>query len=408
MYRCTQFLAIVIFFLFNSVNIYAQWVQIKELNNSDVQVITVKDSLMFAGTYGNGIFKSSDNGKSWSAVNNGLTDLYINAIIVKDSLVFAAANSRIYRSGDNGAYWAFADSGIYGGGPYQSLTVQGKDIFVGLMGELGGIFRSTDNGVYWNSTNWAIHAQSLFSSGKNLFVSDYGGGEVLLSTNNGSTWNNVGISIKSSVIYNFAMKDSTIYIAASGAGVYFTIDNGINWTQINTGLTNIKVRAIAVNDSLLIAGTEGGGIFYSGNNGVNWTAINTGLTNYNINTIIINNGNIYAGTNGSGVWRRPLSEMVTDVKGLNSTKPNEYSLSQNYPNPFNPSTQIEFTIKKEGLATLRIYNVLGQEVATILNSVIVAGSHIVSWNASGLPSGVYFYSLTVNGYTETKKMLLLK
>ena len=85
-----------------------------------------------------------------------------------------------------------------------------------------------------------------------------------------------------------------------------------------------------------------------------------------------------------------------------------FGLEQNYPNPFNPSTEIEFSIPKSGLVMLFVYNVLGEEVETLLNEVKEAGNYNVSFNGAELPSGVYFYKLTSGNYINTKKMLMIK
>jgi hypothetical protein len=88
--------------------------------------------------------------------------------------------------------------------------------------------------------------------------------------------------------------------------------------------------------------------------------------------------------------------------------PDDYSLTQNYPNPFNPSTLIKFSIGKTGFTTLKLYNVLGKEVAALVNSELQAGPHEVTFDASNLPSGTYFYTLTSGYYSETRKMMFLK
>ena len=85
-----------------------------------------------------------------------------------------------------------------------------------------------------------------------------------------------------------------------------------------------------------------------------------------------------------------------------------YELFQNYPNPFNPSTTINFAIPTTGLVTLKIYDVVGKEVATLVNEVRNAGNHSIKYNASGLSSGVYFYRLQTGDFVDTKKMFLLK
>jgi len=85
-----------------------------------------------------------------------------------------------------------------------------------------------------------------------------------------------------------------------------------------------------------------------------------------------------------------------------------YSLSQNYPNPFNPSTSISFTLTTKTFVTLKIYNILGNEITTLVNELIPGGNHKVKFDATGLPSGVYLYSLNAGDFVETKKMLLMK
>jgi endo-1,4-beta-xylanase len=90
------------------------------------------------------------------------------------------------------------------------------------------------------------------------------------------------------------------------------------------------------------------------------------------------------------------------------TVPNTYALSQNYPNPFNPSTQIEYSMPKSGYVSLKIFNVLGKEVATLFSGVQQIGTHRVAFDGSGLASGVYLYRLQASGFVDTKRMILMK
>ena len=99
---------------------------------------------------------------------------------------------------------------------------------------------------------------------------------------------------------------------------------------------------------------------------------------------------------------------VTAVKKENNPVPSSFALEQNFPNPFNPTTMIRYSIPKSGMVTLKIYNILGQEVATIVNGHQTAGTYTASFNASRLASGVYFYRLSVGNFNNVKKMLLLK
>jgi hypothetical protein len=98
------------------------------------------------------------------------------------------------------------------------------------------------------------------------------------------------------------------------------------------------------------------------------------------------------------------SNLALAVKAI----PTVFELSQNYPNPFNPSTQIEFSIPQSSYVTLKVYDVLGKEIATLVNSTKEAGTYTTTWNAQDFPSGVYFYRLQASTFTETKKLVLLR
>ena len=100
--------------------------------------------------------------------------------------------------------------------------------------------------------------------------------------------------------------------------------------------------------------------------------------------------------------------VVSDVKNESPAAPDHFVLSQNYPNPFNPSTMIQYEIPSERLVTLKVYNLIGQEVATLVNEVKAPGGYAAEWNAEGMPSGVYFYKMQAGEFASTKRMMLLK
>ena len=120
----------------------------------------------------------------------------------------------------------------------------------------------------------------------------------------------------------------------------------------------------------------------------------------------------------SEVWS--FSVLIT---GVNEEKdiPTEFFLSQNYPNPFNPTTSIEFSLPSQGRGgqpasglagvrsvTLKIYDLLGREVAILVNENLAPGAYKSEWDGSGFPSGLYFYRLSTNGFVQTKKLILLR
>ncbi|MCB0722499.1 MAG: T9SS type A sorting domain-containing protein [Ignavibacteriae bacterium] len=126
-----------------------------------------------------------------------------------------------------------------------------------------------------------------------------------------------------------------------------------------------------------------------------------------------NDGNLYvAGSaqNPNGNWDMVIIKYsaVTNISHTQNEVPEKYELSQNYPNPFNPSTNIQFDLPKEGLVSLKIYDMLGREVAALVNEFRNAGRYIIGFNGSRLASGVYYYKLKAGNFEQTKRMVLIK
>jgi len=138
-----------------------------------------------------------------------------------------------------------------------------------------------------------------------------------------------------------------------------------------------KVRDLAVSGDYLFVGTVGGG------------------------------SSVYGINNIPSVWKRSISEMVTTVDKISTDLPAYFNLAQNYPNPFNPSTSIEFDIPSSGFVSLKVYNVRGQEIATLVNKELSPGNHKVEWNPQNISSGLYFYKLEAKGFIKTKKLVLM-
>ena len=179
------------------------------------------------------------------------------------------------------------------------------------------------------------------------------------------------------------------------------------WSQISS--LNSQVGLTFSDGTLegMLLGTEDSGVFLYSDEGDSLGSRNEGLTNLNVLTLHLdNNGYVYAGT-GNGVWRRPLSE-VTSVGENQIEIPLSYILSQNFPNPFNPSTTIKYSIPQLSSVQIKIFDVLGNEIETLVNEEKPVGTYELNWNAANLPSGVYFYQLQAENFVQTRKMILLK
>ena len=109
------------------------------------------------------------------------------------------------------------------------------------------------------------------------------------------------------------------------------------------------------------------------------------------------------------VWYDLVTASVTEVRpGVGRLIPILIALDQNFPNPFNPSTQINFNLAKEEYVALKVYDMLGREIATLVNGKNEPGQHSVTWNATNVPSGVYYYRLVAGTFVQTKKMVVMK
>jgi hypothetical protein len=128
-------------------------------------------------------------------------------------------------------------------------------------------------------------------------------------------------------------------------------------------------------------------------------------------TVSYNNTTTPTGGQTSTPVTQSVSFTMSGTTSVSATRANvvkDYRLEQNYPNPFNPSTMISFALPQAGITTLKVYNVLGQEVTTLLNGYQTGGVHQVLFNADKLSSGVYFYELQSGNFVQSKKMVLLK
>jgi hypothetical protein len=273
--------------------------------------------------------------------------------------------------------------------------------------DIPNIFLLTNNDTSWTAVNNGL-ANTLVSaftvSGTNLFAGTLNG--VFLSTDNGISWTKT--SLANTSVSAFAVSGTNLF-SGTNRGVFLSSNYGTSWTAVSSGLTDTDVCALAVSGTNLFAGTVFGHVFLSTNNGTSWTAVSKGLpANVRIYTLCVNGSNLFAGTTGSGIWKRPLSEMVTGMEENHNQFPNCFALLQNYPNPFNPSTNISFNLPSKSFVTLKLFDIIGREVATIVSEEMSAGSYSRQWNAVSMSSGIYFYRLQAGSFIETNKLLLLK
>ncbi|MFA7362071.1 MAG: T9SS type A sorting domain-containing protein [Candidatus Kapaibacterium sp.] len=409
-----------------AVNASGQWEQMPNGMGNDClsNFFTTCGNYLFAGTTGKGVFRSSNGGASWDSVNSGLTNRWVMCLYTENDVIYAGTESSsfsrggLYKSTNYGESW---DSTSLMGKWVSYLYFSGVNKYAATY--YNGIYRSTNNGVNWVQINSGLLSLSIgciTELNGDLFVGTKSNG-VYKSSNYGDYW--YATSLYGTYINSLAVLNNTLYAGAGSDGVWRSTDDGINWAPVNTGIGFTYVWSLVTSGTNIFAGTEQDGVFLSTNNGNFWIAKNTGFTTLPpIFYMYEYNNFLYAATYGQSVWRRLVSEIIK-VQNISTEIPSAFSLGQNYPNPFNPNTVIRFEVangfpvKTSGndKVVLKVYDVMGREVETLVNERLKPGSYEVTFDGSGLNSGVYFYKMVVrhggsstDGFSETKRMVLLK
>jgi len=410
---------ILIFFCFFPISAIAQWTQFAPgtypFSYTWIESIVGDGTNIYTGTHSNGVFRSSDGGTTWTAISSGLpTGSFVYRLVIIGGKIIAGTTNfwGMYQTTDNGASWTkigFTGIEIY------SFAKIGENLFAGTS---VGADISTDNGTTW--TNVAIDTKekvkALAVNGSKFFAGITGGEwidyshytyGVYLSTDNGLTWSwptNIGFN---KVVITLSAVGNHLF-AGTSSGVYLSTDDGGSWTAANNGLTNTNITSAVVSGNNLFVGTNGGGVFLTTDNGASWSAVNTGLTNLYVYSLAVIGNDLYAGAMMSGLWKRSLSDIVTAVEDDKINQPANFALHQNYPNPFNPTTTLSFAISHSSLVTLKLFDVLGKEIAVLVNENKSAGNYEINFDASNLSSGIYFYKLQAGNFSSTKKMVLTR
>jgi photosystem II stability/assembly factor-like uncharacterized protein len=395
----------------------AQWKQtsgtILRGVGTETLCFTVFGTDLYTGTFSSGLFRTSDAGATWSDRSNGLPDGNIVALCASGGNLLAARNypgeGHIMLTKD-GWNWtqAVVDSTV---GRIRNMCVCGNSI-VAAAWEDGYVLRSTDNGAHWTRrmTNLPkIRPLALACRDTTLFAAVWSFG-LYRSDDYGATWTDMTESAPNTNITRLAVVGGDLF-AGTDVGMYRSSDNGESWTEINTGLPTIPityhVTSIVSRGENLFISASSFGVYVSHNRGDSWTAINDGLKNLNITAIGVQEPWLYCGDDTSLICRRGLAE-VASADRVSEAVPSHLKLEQNYPNPVNPTTTIEFSVPQSGFVSLRVFNVFGAVVSTLVSEELCPGVYRTNWDAGGLAGGVYFYRLEQGRYVETKKLAVGK
>lgn len=423
-------ITLILLFSVSALNAENYWTLVAQLGSTPSSFAFNSNDVMYSGTLGSGIYRSTNYGNSWTQLNNGLTDMYIYSMVINSAgMIFAGSGSHgVYISSNNGSSWIHTSLNV--SAKVKAIAVNSTGfVFAGTNGS--GIYRSTDNGNTWTPVSSPLNVYDIsYDLGDRIFAAAGSPNEgVYRSLDNGLTWQQV-----------FTAEHNFNSIAVNYAGTIFAATGDLNTTDL---MGDILARSKDGGETWEIPytfGTSSYGlvinslghlflgryrsVWVSTNKGEAWdikaAGLQTGfgiLISYGVNS----QGYVFAGQEGGYVYRTNYSTI--GITKLGENIPVSYSLHQNYPNPFNPVTNIKFEIPllrgvparlrngQEGRGVpikLIIYDILGKEVEVLINKEMSPGTYEAEWDASGYSSGVYFYTLSTESFSQTRKMVLIK
>ncbi|MFA5670164.1 MAG: T9SS type A sorting domain-containing protein [Balneolaceae bacterium] len=421
-----------------------------------VGAITADGNNFYAGgefviagtTLANGIAKW--NGNTWEALSGGV-DGVINSILKDGNKIYVsgdfskagevdADNIAVYNTSTN--TWSALGDGT-NGVIFDMIKVGSKVYAAGDFSQAGG--NSANNIAVWDGAAWAALGSGIGGGIEEIYTLATMNGTIIAAGKfssgsleniaywDGSSWNQIVGGIDGDVYALEVVGDTLLYVGGDfttvdGASVNaknIAVWNGIDWNPVGLGF-DAPVHALTFKDNVLFAGGEfeNSGISEISRiaswNGTKWNSIGSGIKNtYGSDRVlalaITTDNHLYIG----GVFAKVGDKIAQSISsydlGQNPVSnevilevASDFVLDQNYPNPFNPSTNINFHVPSQSPVTLKVFNMLGQEVATLVNQVKAAGSYTVSFDASNLSSGMYIYRLTAANTSITRKMMLLK
>lgn len=358
---------------------------------------------LYVGSICGYVYCSSDNGATWTRINNqwNAGTPWTIRVDANSGAIYVGTSMGVYKTTDGGANW--------------TLTLSGKDVRALELDSFGniyagtggaGVFKSVDGGANWTENSNGLSFYKVIqamtkNSSDEIFAGTIGNG-VAKTVDFAANWNFVNMPYPH--IWAMASTSTgTIFAGTYGDGLYRSTDGGANFHKVTLSVPHVYSLVVDASDNIY-ASSYVGGVYASSDNGNTWT--NVGMNGFGVSTMIVNPNasTIYAGTKNGEIYMMVSNTTSADKNIV----PFEFDMKQNYPNPFNPSTVIEFSLPETQKVTMGVYNILGELVRVLVDEQLSAGQHTITFDAGGLSSGIYIYRLNAGSQTITKKMILQK
>ncbi len=361
---------------------------------------------VYSGTGYGGLLKTTNGGNNW--VNLTPTGDVWDFCFLDNNTGYIDFwnwnNDHILKTTNGGLNWVDQDS------IYQLLGIEFFDYNTGFAaGKYGSGKKTTNGGINWilmGNGCWHQWTTMSFLSADRWLVA---GSYLCKTTNGGMNWNSIsGYGVQAIYFIN----NTTGFVGSYYGVIYKSTNAGDNWFTIDTINQGSNPQNIMfVNDNTGYISASTNYVFKTTDGGYNWSqqVINSSYGITYVNFINPNTG--FAGGGNGAIYKTTTGGTVF-VNNISTEIPSAYSLAQNYPNPFNPVTKIKFDVpnvkQASLLVALKVYDVMGREVQTLVNESLKPGTYEVTFDGSSLNSGVYFYMIKSGDFVQTKRMVLIK
>ena len=367
------------------------------LQGNQIYDIEAKGNKVFAAAHGKGVFKTGDNGLTWTDINKEFDTTYAN------NVTCLSATSYYLYAGTTAGVWRYNLQK-----PLSPTLISPVNNSVSI---------SLTPNLTWSGDTIArdyhlqISTDSVFAStaldSNGIFGLQFSVPEGKLVNNTPYYWRVSAVNDNGESMWSAVYKFTTIINIPNVPALLSPINGAMNQTQTPTMKWNIAARATSYRLQISADSTFASTTMDSAGITRDSVKVPSGKLSDGVKYYWRVNATNSAGTSG---WSAKFNFTVsaTGTGSIVSELPKEYKLYDNYPNPFNPTTKIKFDIPKNGLIKIAIYDMLGREVKMLMNENMTAGSYEVEWNATIYASGVYFYKMTAGSFSSVKKMFLIK